>query len=184
MPVAYLQFIFFPDHWQSLIDWAHAVQIEELIQIVTSTDVHCIKRYSRCFAYGVGVVGGVTNYALLISKVFPVPARVIRGGGWREEGTQPRSPFCYKCSIYPSRNRARVLLLRIHGTRDTFQGAGHPTPHLPLRRARQGVLSILSLLHLPSHVGHRAEKSFEHMALCHPVNLRFTHATDGRGGRK
>ena len=95
--------------------------------------MHCIQRHSRCFAYGVGVVGGVTNYALLISKVFPVPTRVIRGGGWREEGTQPRSPFCYACSIYPSRNRARVSL-RIHGTRDTFHGGGHPR-----QRARQGV---------------------------------------------
>ena len=63
-----------------------AVPIEQLIQNVTSTDVHCIKRHSRCFAYGVGVVGGVTNYALLISKCSrsPPESSGAEVGGKRE----------------------------------------------------------------------------------------------------
>ena len=154
------------------------VQIKELIQNVTSTDVHCIKRHSRCFAYGVGVVGGVTNYALLISKCSRSPPESSGAEVGRERGNPTEIAFCYACSIYPSRNRARVSL-RIHGTRDTFHGVGHPR-----QRARQGVsprraADVITFAQA-SQLGHRAQKPFEHMALCHPVNLRFTHATDGR----
>ena len=110
------------------------VQIKGLIQNVTSTDVHWIQRHSCCFAYGVGVVGGVTNYALLISKCSrsPPESSGVEVGGKREPN-RAEIAFCYKCSIYPSRNRPGMSL-RIHGTRDTFHGAGHPH-----QRARQGV---------------------------------------------
>ena len=110
-----------------------AVPIDEHIQNVTSTDVHCIQRHSRCFAYGVGVVGGVTNYALLISKCSRSPPESSGAEvGGKREPNRAEIAFCYACSIYPSRNRPGVSL-RIHGTRDTFHGAGHPR-HI----ARQG----------------------------------------------
>ena len=150
------------------------VQIKELIQNVTSTDVHCIKRHSRCFAYGVGVVGGVTNYALLISKVFPVPTRVIRGGGWKRE----REP-----------NRDRFLLRMFHLSfkkpssgvvTDSWHSGYFPRSRPPTPTSPTGCIAMARGRRHYNRSGVAVQKPFEHMALCHPVNLRFTHATDGR----